>query len=332
LSIGGNRIRPYITAYVEGAVSELMKLKYNREGLFKIVQFTDVHRTYGLEADQAAMSLMEEVLDRERPDLVVYSGDLVSGNSITKHGRGDTRKIIREVVDPADRRTIPWAVTFGNHDGQGNATNAELLAALRESPYCLAEEGPGQVSGVGNYALRVYAAEADTPAAALYCFDSGDKAASGGWAWIQRDQIDWYVRESQELERSVGKLLPALAFFHIPLPEYNEVWDHHVCYGTKWEKVCCPDLNSGLFAAMVERGDVMATFAGHDHTNDYYGDLHGIRLTYGRSTGGYSKNNFAHGARVILLREGERRFDSWIRLPGDTVIRHQPEHIPEGRV
>jgi hypothetical protein len=63
-------------------------------------------------------------------------------------------------------------------------------------------------------------------------------------------------------------------------------------------------------------GDVMGTFAGHDHLNDYIGELHGIRLGYGRATGynTYGKEGFPRGARVIQLFEGERRFDTWIRL------------------
>lgn len=308
-------------------------LKFKAEGTFKIVQFTDVHRTYGDEGDAAAMELMKEVLDREQPDLVMYSGDLVSGNSIAKNNDGDARQIIQEVIQPAEERRLPWTVTFGNHDGEGNADNRELLHALQQHEGCLAVAGPEEISGIGNYVLEIAGhAEGDArPAACIYCFDSGDRSPLGGWDWIKRDQVAWYIDESQRRTQQHGGPLPSLAFFHIPLQEYNEVWDQHVCYGTKWEKVCCPDINTGLFAAMVEMGDVMGTFCGHDHTNDYYGDLHGIRLAYGRSTGGYSKHGFEHGARVIVLREGLRGFDSWIRLAGDRVIREQPEHQPDGR-
>lgn len=49
------------------------------------------------------------------------------------------------------------------------------------------------------------------------------------------------------------------------------MWERKTCYGSKFERVCCPEVNTGLFAAMLERGDVMGTFAGHDHINDYWG-------------------------------------------------------------
>ena len=40
-------------------------------------------------------------------------------------------------------------------------------------------------------------------------------------------------------------------------------------YGTRMEKACAPAINTGMFAAMKEAGDVMGTFVGHDHDNDY---------------------------------------------------------------
>src|SRR5207237_2497181 len=112
--------------------------------------------------------------------------------------------------------------------------------------------------------------------------------------------------------------LPALAFFHIPLPEYSEVWDFHPCFGHKYEGVFSPVLNSGFFAALWEAGDVMGTFVGHDHVNDFEGTLHGIRLCYGR-WGGYStygRERLVTGARVIELTEGRRDFRTSIRAEG----------------
>lgn len=84
---------------------------------------------------------------------------------------------------------------------------------------------------------------------------------------------------------------------------------------------------------MVEMGDVMGTFVGHDHGNDFWGTMHGIRLCYGRTTRNtYLNKPFLTGARVIKLRAGERSFDTWLHLEDGTVIREQPEHKPEGRI
>jgi len=89
---------------------------------------------------------------------------------------------------------------------------------------------------------------------------------------------------------------------------------------------------------MVEMGDVMGTFVGHDHANDFCSTLHGIKLCYGRSTRYVSyvdhvrKDHFPTGARVIRLQEGqERGFTTWIRENDGTRVDEQPKHLPEGR-
>ena len=62
------------------------------------------------------------------------------------------------------------------------------------------------------------------------------------------DQIAWYLQTAQALAQrtAASRCLPRL--FHIPLSEYNEAWDLHVCYGHKFEPVCCPLINTGFYA------------------------------------------------------------------------------------
>ena len=91
--------------------------------------------------------------------------------------------------------------------------------------------------------------------------------------------------------------------------------------GQKHETVCCPKVNSGFFATMVEMGDVMAAYVGHDHINDFEGDWYGIRLGYGRASGytPYGRPDMPRGARIVELQEGERNFNTWLRLDDGSV-------------
>ena len=57
----------------------------------------------------------------------------------------------------------------------------------------------------------------------------------------------------------------------------------------------------------------MATFAGHDHDNDYIGMLYNVGLAFGRVSGWDAYGDFERGGRIIELREGKFEFDSWIR-------------------
>jgi hypothetical protein len=309
------------------------ELHFRSDGTFTIVQLTDVHWHNGEPADLRTRALIERVLDAERPDLVALTGDILGGKDVD-----DPARAYGEVVRPIEERGIPWAAVFGNHDDEAKLSRLELLDAWRAHPHCLSERGPEKITGVGNYVVRVGSAGTASLAAALYFLDSNSYSdlRGGQYAWIARDQIGWYLETSRALgeEYDPEKSLPALAFFHIPLPEYDQVWDLKVCRGSKFEPVCCPARNSGFFAALVEAGDVMGCFVGHDHINDYEGELSGIRLCFGRTTGDacYGKKGFQRGARVIRLREGERRFSTWVRLADGTIITDPAPHLPAGRV
>jgi hypothetical protein len=129
--------------------------------------------------------------------------------------------------------------------------------------------------------------------------------------------VCWY----RELASAARRPALTLAFLHIPLPEYETAWAAGEAVGSRGEAVCCPALNSGLFAAFHEKGDVLGAFCGHDHLNDFEAPLHGIRLCYGRATGYncYPETRFARGLRIIELTEGVRGFDTWLRLDGDEL-------------
>lgn len=56
-------------------------LKFNQNRTFKIVQFTDVHYKYDDQVNsQVALDRMNEVLDIEKPEFVIFTGDVVVSN------------------------------------------------------------------------------------------------------------------------------------------------------------------------------------------------------------------------------------------------------------
>ncbi|WCF07408.1 metallophosphoesterase family protein [Paenibacillus thiaminolyticus] len=294
--------------------------QFRPDGTFTIVQFTDLHVGGGrTELDARTLALTERIIERERPDLAVYSGDMLYGKETA-----EPVATLRRIVEAAERREVPFAVIFGNHDAEGGATREELLEGIASCRMSLAEAGPADIHGVGNYVIAVKASSQAGPAALLYLFDSGVMAPAsvGGYAWIRPDQVDWYRRESNRLRQRHGAL-PSLAFFHIPIPEFREAWESGQAAGIRQEAECCPRLNSGLFAAMLESGDMIAAFAGHDHDNDYAGSVHGIRLGYGRVTGYGGYGGLQRGARIIRLLEGRSRFQTWIRLDDGSKVSHE---------
>ncbi len=301
-------------------------LHFQENRPFTIVQFTDTHWINGEPEDLQTRVLMAEILDAEKPDLAVLTGDLIFGDAAA-----DPAASWLNAVEPIVERKLPWAATFGNHDDEGALSREGLMALQQTVPGCLSEPGPENVNGVGNFALRLYASSGERVAWLLYFLDVPTPPPDSGWGWIRKDQIAWYKETAQAMRKSnAGIQPPALAFFHVPLPEYEEVWNHHPCRGHNYEGVGCPTVNSGCFEAFCATGDVRGVFVGHDHVNDYEGELRGIRLCYGRGSGFscYGREGFKRGARVIRLWEGSAVFDTWLRLEGNERVSEQPLHDP----
>ena len=295
-------------------------LKFGEDKKFKIVQFTDVHWKADSIASEEAGERMNEVLDAEKPDLVIFTGDVIFGKPADKS--------MRCALEPTIKRGIPFAVTFGNHDDELGMSRKELYDFIKDMPGNLTSTVEG-LSGVTNFILPVKASDGSKDAALLYVFDSHSYSTLKhlkGYGWIKHDQVQWYLNESKKFtESNGGTPLTALSFFHIPLPEYHEAVNNEGSFliGTRKEEACNQEINTGMFAAMQEAGDVLGVFVGHDHVNDYAVSWKGIMLCYGRFTGGktvYHDMPGGNGARVIELTEGVRQFRSWIRLKGGQVI------------
>lgn len=297
-----------MTAFCFAQKSEL---QFNKDGKFKIVQFTDVHFKYKNPASDIALERINQVLDEEQPDFVIFTGDVVYSAPADKG--------MLQVLEQVSKRKLPFVVTFGNHDNEQGMTREQLYDIIRQVPGNLMPDRGSVLSP--DYVLTVKASsDAKKDAAVLYCMDSHSYSPLKdvkGYAWLTFDQVNWYRQQSAAYTaQNGGKPLPALAFFHIPVPEYNEAAsdENAILRGTRMEEACAPKLNTGMFAAMKEFGDVMGIFVGHDHDNDYAVMWKGILLAYGRFTGGNTEyNHLPNGARIIVLDEGARTFTSWIR-------------------
>jgi hypothetical protein len=105
-------------------------LRVREDGKFKIVQISDTHMVTGVgickdaidahgnnmpesEADPLTVDFISKVLDIEKPDLVVLTGDQLH------HDIADSPSALFKVVAPIIERSIPFAAVFGNHDSEG---------------------------------------------------------------------------------------------------------------------------------------------------------------------------------------------------------------------
>ncbi|KAJ5905385.1 uncharacterized protein N7473_002301 [Penicillium subrubescens] len=260
--------------------------RINDNGRFKVMQLADMHLSTGLgscrdpvpaelvpgqkcEADPRTLEFVERLLDEEKPDMVILSGDQVNGET-APDAQSAVFKGVKLLVD----RKIPYAVIFGNHDDEGDLNRAQLMSIYEDLPYSLSTAGPEDIDGVGNYIVEVLDRGGGTHSAlTFYLLDthaySPDERQFRGYDWIKPSQIRWFKNTAQSLKRKHQEYSHShmnMAFIHIPLPEYRN--NGKFVKGEWQEPPTAPGFNSGFKDALEEEG-VLFVSCGHDHANDY---------------------------------------------------------------
>ena len=174
-------------------------LEFNGEGKFKIAQFTDVHLDLGNPYRQAqaekTIAQMRYILDAERPDLVVFTGDVVTGKPAAEGWK--------RVLAPVAERTLPFCVVLGNHDAEQDIPRAgigRIVTSYAGTLNTLNADGE-----LADVVLEI--AGKKSPAALLYCLDSHDYSTVegiDGYGWFTQDQIRWYLSRGQRRETAAG--------------------------------------------------------------------------------------------------------------------------------
>ncbi|MCT2401168.1 metallophosphoesterase family protein [Novosphingobium mangrovi (ex Huang et al. 2023)] len=306
-------------------------LRFRPDGTFKILVISDLH--YIPEPDQAGIALTRKLIDIEKPDLVIATGDNISGDRCDTPA--DVEAAVRNVGIAMESRKVPWAVVLGNHDQEHVArtgvTREQVFNYYERYPFNRNGGWQRGISGAGNKDLLIWDAQGKAPVNALWLIDSGESYPDKSirYDWIHTDQIAWYWKTSKLLEQRYGHKVPGLMFFHIPLPEFREMVMSRKVIGERHETESPSGINSGMFAAVLDRGDVKGIFCGHDHVNNYLGKFHGVTLGQAGVVGFYGyphtppedvTNDRARGARVIQLDQANPdRFKSWMRFRDGTT-------------
>lgn len=256
---------------------------------------------------------------------------------------------------------LPWAAILGNHDQESTMNREELMSLISLMDYSVSQVNPmvrdpsghaekvilDRIDGFGNYNLMVHGAYgsplANHSILDLFFLDSGDRVTENGrrtYGWIRESQLDWLRGLSQRdpgedwqhnyfSDSCLLRKTPlALAFFHIPIPELRQLYYREVV-GQFQEAVACSSVYSGVLNTLVSMSNVKAIFMGHDHINDFCGNLDGIWFCYGGGSGyhGYGMVDWPRRARVILAQlsknentwTGLERISTWKRLDDEML-------------
>ncbi len=249
----------------------------------RILQFTDLHffagKTLHETLNKASVDTMQKLVKRTKPDLVMITGDSWPEN---RDNRGE--EFMRYAVAQYEALGVPWAYTWGNHDQLPDAAlGHQTFASARNSLYRGATTD-------GNYVIDIVGRHKKT-AWQLLCFNTHRLG-------LVKPEQDWLRSISASLTPGV----PRLAFFHIPLKQYDDIWNQNLAKGIKKEPAMMEN-EDGSSLPLLEALGVRACFCGHDHTNDYSGMSGGVELVYGRATGagGYGGDKLPKGGKLITL-------------------------------
>lgn len=298
------------------------QLQFGSDGKFKIMLFADIQDDDPIE--ETTLQMMHECLDKYKPDLVVYLGD--NGVAYTEK----EYSTVKAITAPCVEKGVPYAIVFGNHDGEREVSREKLLTYYQEFG-CLTTDADPDIYGCGNCNLPILSSDGKKTAFNLWLIDSGssnpDKEV-GGYDYVHEDQIEWYKNTAEELKKANGgKVVPSILFQHIIMPEaYEAIYPRlpfkmgkdYTIDGTTYFPVpffnrhagiilepCSPPfVNGGQWDAIVETGDVIATFHGHDHVNDFTATHEGIDIVNVPTVGCQAYSDaISRGAGLITLDE-----------------------------
>lgn len=298
-----------------------------QEEEFKILQLTDIHlggSNFSYSKDKRALFSVYTLIEYTKPDLVIVTGDLVFPLGIMSFSFNNNAPIM-QFASFMRNIGVPWAFTYGNHDTESLAILTEdavdsLFKSLsfKRSRNLLYPYIQPNIYGRNNQIIEIRGKE-NQLIQALFLLDSNSYIDTGvnNYDYIHDDQVEWYEKSIQQLSLKEGKTISSLAFFHMPLNEYQEAYTlykkgsnaviyHYGEIGEKNEDICDSTYHSMFFEKAYELGSTKGMFCGHDHLNNISLTYKGIRLTYGLSIDylaypGIDKLTEQRGATLITL-------------------------------
>lgn len=300
---------------------------------FKILQITDLH--FGVESElEKQIGRLKKSINDAKPDLIILTGDnfMYSNKSIAKALVSTLNEECRLLTEEK-KTTCKFAITFGNHDNQGDYPRYylnDLISSyatkdgneIEDNKYAaFIDYEDDNLFGLTNYYIDLVDENDESNVKyRIHIIDSNTYHFVGTkykYDVIHKEQLE----HAQKIyNQSSDKDYIGLAFFHIPFEEYQEAWEQYenaenpemLGQGKFEEHVLFPYENNGSYT-MLRDANISAFFAGHDHINygDFiYTDKDGQKaiLSYGvKSTNQLYHNTEMIGYKTINLKDNITR-------------------------
>ena len=316
-----------------GGVKSIMeKVKFNN-GKLTVLQISDAQDMHWVR--KAMLIMIENACERVKPDLIVFTGDNVLGNHLCDYRFTDRKKNLTEneeyeilkkalkhIIDIPERKNIPFAAIFGNHDDWNSVTKEKHADIFRQSSM---NRGLENRNGLcGTYCLPIYSSDGENRVMNFWMLDTAgyDKKRDACYEKITEEQVDWFKKESDKLKsENGGKPYPSLVFMHIPFKQITELYEECDKNNSQLEaegryyrlKPCSSGKlgelssvltdDSGMYNAIIEDSGVKGIVSGHDHRNCFTGEYDGMKFIATPCASFRCYGNETRGVRVFEIDE-----------------------------
>lgn len=316
-------------------------IRMNKDGRLVIMQVSDPQDMKYVR--KAMVKMLDKAYDTVKPDLVLFTGDNILGNHLldarfgsrqVAEGKEATLDIMKaslhHICAPLEKRGIPFAMIYGNHDDMNLVTKEEQIEIYKSYSGCLPMNDCSNGVDCDTYNIPVLSADGSKTVFNIWMLDSAwhDKTEDKCYTAIKPEAVEWYKKTSAELKsENGGENVPSLMFMHIPLKETEEFVEPcspddegarklvldplggykrlkpSMAKGYLGECPCVLDDDSGLFEAVVENGDVKAVVFGHDHCNSFEGRYKGVDFIQTACASFRCFGNKCRGVRIFVIDE-----------------------------
>lgn len=299
----------------------------------KVLQIADLHEWMFVEDGMkvketlkpATERFINALLEQEKPDLVVLSGDNAFPlNTFAEFLFKITLKTYGRFATIMEERQQPWTLTFGNHDSECLCSKKQILEEMAKYQYFVGglEDGENYSeyhverndensyldARYGNFHIPVKNKKGEI-FYQIILLDSGSYAGTPApegapYRYVTDDMVDWYLEKQEGLEN-----VPSLIFTHIPLFEHKEAYEQGRDQTGQWGGFSPSDTRSTLFERALAVGNLKGIMVGHNHESSITAvwdkDGHSVMMgiTPCLQTDDYEDETGWHYARVLTLKQ-----------------------------
>lgn len=263
------------------------KLLFNAS-VFRILVFSDLHYGESELADNKTDVFQMNMLALEKPDFVVFNGDMSSEYAVVGDKWEWWTAQWHRYTNIVRLKQIPYALNIGNHDvvvGIG----MDILDYDRIHGYPWSYSTASLVQEIPIYAN-------DTSQPVYYM---------------------WIICPGADITKWAGNHTRGQMFLHVPVSQALTLTNRQ---GTQNEFISCTSDDAVFINKISTVRNVDCIWHGHDHMNNYFGYINEQCIGSARKSGYGGYDGLSPGVSVIDLVDDGRSWRSHVRLFDASVL------------